>query len=1019
MPKDDCLLVRMPSGWFRLEKSEAGFHSSRKKPGAKSKWATEEDSRRAWLFLRAKLENAPADKLQPATALYQQFTGSTANSSGRIAGRIDIDRLLREIELRMRTGQLRFKTVTQPRQQSYSTRDIQYAGPRPEPTPVWQSVAQAPPAKSAPITAEKLSKAAEKTLEEKVVEAVEHETAASKAAHIERPELADIPALAETPTEAVWFLVNVVDQVGNPIAGVEMQFKHAGNKETMATSGAGSARYSAEGDNTAEVTLANFSAVTEKLKQHWMSPAELAREEWVQAAANVEVLEWCTGLEPPVMRVSHAQEITLSLQPRVVQARFRGLYFDTNKCFLLPTALPYVKNLVKLYEENPNSTVLVVGHTDTTDEPSVNDALSLERAQAMAAYMQDDVDAWLAWYGESKPENKRWSAREDKLMLKGLPDYPEKPSGEDPVRWFQKSRGLKVDGVAGPNTRTQLITEYMGNDGTTLPDSCEIEAHGCGENFPMPESNVTTQSAADRLSGQKQRRVELFFFDKALGIQPSPPGPNSPPGSTAYLEWVHRTVEQHDMQADGIAREVTVLEMHDTLFRTNSCVVLPEGEDPTRDTDGHLSLTSVGIIASALRYNEAHPNKKLLIAGHCDTTASVAFNQALSEERASVILALLTGDREAFRNLVSERHQVADYKQILHWVSRALDTDKLEVPFDCDPGTIDNNAASSIEAVRHFQRDYNKNKAALGASAADLSEDGAIGPLTWGAIFDCYEFALLQELGEAAAALQQLRNQLVWVDVSRKALGFSEHHPLDNLGRDNYRSQANRRAEILFFDPGEEPDLVQADATPEMSEIYLPGQYAHEHLEPMLTAKPWRVQWERNDETISMGESRQMQLEAPGLAAGETVMWEIEQLGYGVVGRTNSTATDNAASCPWNDWVFPESTSGDLDLSEGTDFPTVQFQFTATAGGRSKTSVPLAYADRLELRSLIQASSAEAVVPADGYAYWIHTLWGRRQGHTTTIDGLEGCVREVDLPPGGATVVLEDNEAAKAGGASG
>ena len=101
-----------------------------------------------------------------------------------------------------------------------------------------------------------------------------------------------------------------------------------------------------------------------------------------------------------------------------------------------------------------------------------------------------------------------------------------------------------------------------------------------------------------------------------------------------------------------------------------------------------------------------------------------------------------------------------------------------------------------------------------------------------------YEHGLREELGEDGAGVAELRGKITWVDDSRKALGFSEHHPVDNLGRDGYRSQANRRVENLFFDDGEEPDMALAEAAPEQSELYLPGIYERRHLGAMGSAKP-------------------------------------------------------------------------------------------------------------------------------------------------------------------------------------
>lgn len=48
---------------------------------------------------------------------------------------------------------------------------------------------------------------------------------------------------------------------------------------------------------------------------------------------------------------------------------------------------------------------------------------------------------------------------------------------------------------------------------------------------------------------------------------------------------------------------------------------------------------------------------------------------------------------------------------------------------------------------------------------------------------------------------------------------------MDELGRDNIRSAANWRVEVLFFDAKDSPDL---DAALDASPIYLPGTFVHE-----------------------------------------------------------------------------------------------------------------------------------------------------------------------------------------------
>jgi outer membrane protein OmpA-like peptidoglycan-associated protein len=551
--------------------------------------------------------------------------------------------------------------------------------------------------------------------------------------------------------------------------------------------------------------------------------------------------------------------------PRVVLARLRML-FNTNKAFLLPTAFPSVRALGELYRDNDPSHLVVVGHTDAAGDPDFNDQLALDRANAVVAFLKRDVDTWLAFYDSSAPAEKRWGKPEDRMMLVSMPDFPTKPKGDDAVSWFQQTRGLSVDGIAGPDTRRQLITEYLALDGVSLEDAgiqIDAVAHGCGANFPLdaggtPDSDgdastsdgdastsdgdastsdgdastsdgpPPSSAATAPKSNPLNRRVELFFFDPEFGVVPAPAGDTSDASSTDYPAWLKNAVEIHDFDADEmVGPSILFVEVADELFRTNSSVVLPEGEAPSGDAAQQSALTSIGAFASALRFNDENPGKRVLVAGHTDTEGASDFNQTLSNERANCALACLMGDRDAFKTICDGRHTVSDIKQILAWVARAFP----DLAFDCDPGAIDDDADSAVDPTRRFQTAYNQNKSALGATADDLNADGDVGPLTWGAIFDCYEFSLQQELGVGADGLTALRAEIIFVDDDRKALGFGENFPVDELGVDNYRSQASRRAEILFFDADEVPDTEAAQNDPETSEIYLPGGYVREPID--------------------------------------------------------------------------------------------------------------------------------------------------------------------------------------------
>lgn len=201
--------------------------------------------------------------------------------------------------------------------------------------------------------------------------------------------------------------------------------------------------------------------------------------------------------------------------PRCELARLKGLLFDTNKAFLAPEALAALKDVRQMYERHSGSELLVVGHTDTTGAPSVNDPLSWERAKATLAYLQDDVDAWLAFYEASMPPERRWGEAEDARMQELVQD----PSLQ----------------------RRYLIAAYMALDGAEL-DSAEFQikgtAHGCGENFPLNDTREQLdEEPANNKADALDRRVELFFFDAEFGIVPQPQREISAKDSKQYLAW--------------------------------------------------------------------------------------------------------------------------------------------------------------------------------------------------------------------------------------------------------------------------------------------------------------------------------------------------------------------------------------------------------------------------------------------------------------------------------------------------
>lgn len=258
------------------------------------------------------------------------------------------------------------------------------------------------------------------------------------------------------------------------------------------------------------------------------------------------------------LAIDATHRIVVDADTRTTCVRLVGMCFELNKAFLLPNALEGIRLLRHMYDRMPEAQILVVGHTDRTGKKYRNDSMSLERAQAVVAYMTDDVDAWLANYSDSADFSRRWGATEDLLMLSSLPrdDVPyysnqqEEHAFEAAIRRFQAANGLVEDGEAGPVTRRALIEQYMALDGTTLPPGTKAIAHGCGESFP----SVPTDDEVEEL---ENRRVEVFFFRE--GIDPFPSSTISKADCQEYPSWLAAVDEQRTFTPSAAGRGKVII----------------------------------------------------------------------------------------------------------------------------------------------------------------------------------------------------------------------------------------------------------------------------------------------------------------------------------------------------------------------------------------------------------------------------------------------------------------------------
>jgi outer membrane protein OmpA-like peptidoglycan-associated protein len=292
---------------------------------------------------------------------------------------------------------------------------------------------------------------------------------------------------------------------------------------------------------------------------------------------------------------------SIVIPPTVVRVRLVGMLFDTDKTFLLPSSMAGIRRLKQLYEQHVAKTALVSGHADRAGDADHNLALSVERAQAVAAFLKDDVDDWLPRYKAGKQKSTAWGAREDQHMLSFLTDgngnryLAGAISGKsdsatvDAIHRFQADNDL-AKGAVNDGTRKLLIQKYMATDGTTLPDDAVVVIHGCGESHP----SVPTE---DSVALAENRRVEVFFFRGPAKPPPSDPCPAG--GCAEYPQWVARTTQTFDINSDPEVVVFLVDELGLPLRNAAVRVLVPGAKPEEVQTDANGTIRPRGAPGSS------------------------------------------------------------------------------------------------------------------------------------------------------------------------------------------------------------------------------------------------------------------------------------------------------------------------------------------------------------------------------------------------------------------------------------
>lgn len=448
------------------------------------------------------------------------------------------------------------------------------------------------------------------------------------------------------------------------------------------------------------------------------------------------------------------------------------------------------------------------------------------------------------------------------------------------------------------------------------------------------------------------------------------------------------TTEMHQIVVQRL--RVKVLELDDALFKTASAVMMPEGRTP----DGSRSdPTGIGLLAACLRYAEEHPNEKLFITGHADTTAGDDINIPLSRKRAQCVHAIVSGDRRAFVTIAKGQHVAEDRDDILRWASKLFG-------WPCDP---DNYASAPSTAAYHFHRAYNRDER---VRTTKVQEAWVFTDQSWGAIFDCYQYQLAILLGfnDTTAFSFYREASLRFLDVTRPWTGCGEAHPIEEPLRDQYRSSTNRRVEMLFFidEPG---TLGCAAGACARCRIYDSLFFKRVVLPQMPSALPWTAFWENPATPAIAGTTRDMLVSTDGLPDGTPLSFQLElkagENTYTVGDPQVANAVAQNARKTNELWFDDGLAVSRVDVSAQIGFPLVQFRFVAEGACRRVESPWLDYCDRLHLRFLHRHQRNRRLANTD---YVCFSPWGVLRGKTN----IEGDVVLDQLPPGGALLLLPD-----------
>jgi len=183
--------------------------------------------------------------------------------------------------------------------------------------------------------------------------------------------------IIQTPTRRTLVLIDAV--TGEPLSGAARVTWHQGHS--------GIREAGIEADSLGSVRLPQLIPAAE-------TPLTIQRRGYVFTS-----ISWPKDTSRLVVRLR-----AIDTRTRLVM---HDILFEPGSTTLLPAALPPLHRLARFMQSNPEITILIEGHTDTTGEPALNLALSRARADSIREYLvRQGVGSWrmhTAGFGSDRP----------------------------------------------------------------------------------------------------------------------------------------------------------------------------------------------------------------------------------------------------------------------------------------------------------------------------------------------------------------------------------------------------------------------------------------------------------------------------------------------------------------------------------------------------------------------------------------------------------------------------------------